>query len=146
MGIRLGSKYPDFPPPQLGPDLIKILLIGGLIAVGALAWLALATQALGAEVPLEAELHHTIPLPCGGALQLYDSDKNPGNGFEYQVVRAEDGRALAIIEFAPGNEDKFRGAIVMLPGREDQVFHDVPSLAAAYGHPCDMIRAAGVRT
>ena len=144
--MNADPQYPHFPPPQLGPDLIRVLLIGGLLVIGVLAWLVLASRALGAEVPLEAELHHTIPLSCGGTLQLYDSDKNPGNGFEYQVVRAEEGRALAIIEFAPGYVDKFLGAVIMLPGREDQVFHDVPSLAAVYAHPCDVIRAAGVRT
>lgn len=136
------TKHLDLTPPDpLHPFKVIFAVVLGMVAI-----LVMAAVALPAEVPSEATLLQTVPLPCeGGRFLLYDTDGMPGNGAEFIAVEA-DGRRVAILQFAPGDNGGFIAAVVRIPGHEEQVFASTEALAAKYNHPCEIVRAAGVRT
>ena len=117
------------------PAILLALLV--VVIVG-LAW--------GAEVPPNATLLQTVPLPCaGGQYQLYDTDGDPSNGAEFVTVEA-DGRRVAILQFSPGHNGGFVAAVVQIPSQPEQVFASAEALSARYSHPCEIVTASGART
>lgn len=120
--------------------LLRVILVAGAIAALAL----LANTAWGLEVPAGAIRLESHPLPCGGSTETYDTDGIPANGAEVHVLRTERGRILAIVRFGPGDDGRFLGAEVRLPGHPTRAFTTIPDLHASYqGDPCNLIRAAG---
>ena len=136
------AEYLDLRPP-VPPDPLKPFIIAALVCA---VVFALAAFAFSAEVPPEATLLRTIPLPCaGGQYQLYDTDNDPSNGAEIITVEAN-GRRVAILQFAAGHNGGLITAVVQIPGREEQVFTSTEALGAKWNHPCEIVQAAGVRT
>lgn len=103
-----------------------------------------ATLALAAEVPPEATLMLSQPLPgCKGTYNTYDTDGNPANGAEFHTLETEDGRVVLVAEFAPGDEGVFKGAVIQVPGLPEVHVEEVRELMTL--DPCDLITAAGTR-
>lgn len=121
-----------------------------LAALLALALTAAIVKVSGAEeslqLPADAQLLQEIPLPCGGILSMYDTDKDPSNGAEYVTIAGEDGKPLAIVEYSLGLDGEFQRAVVRLPGQGDVYFMQAAALSNIYPHPCDIVQAAGVKT
>ena len=137
-------KYLDLRRPVTSPpDPLKPFIIAAVVVT---LLLAVATFAFSADVPPEATLIQTVPLPCqGGLFLLYDTDRNVANGAEFIAIEA-DGRRVAILQFAPGDNGGFIAAVVQIPGYEEQVFTSTEALGAKWNHPCEIVRAAGART
>ena len=137
------TKYLDLTPPPRVPYSLKVIV--GILACFAVLLFAV-TFAFSAEVPLDATLLQTVPLPCvGGQVSLYDTDRDPSNGAEFVTVEA-DGRRVAILQFSPGHNGGFVAAVVQIPNQPEQVFASAGALSARYSHPCEIVQAAGVRT
>ena len=73
---------------------------------------------------------------CDGKMtyQFYDTDGDKTNGPEIVIYRRANGQVLAVMEFEPGAEGKFKRATV---GR--QTFNDVRTFAEAYPGPCALL-------
>ena len=136
------TKHLDLTPPDpLHPFKVIFAVVLGMVAI-----LVMAAVALPAEVPSEATLLRTIPLPCeGGQYRLYATDGDPSNGAEFVTVEA-DGRRVAILQFSPGHNGGFVAAVVQIPSQPEQVFASAEALSDRYSHPCEIVTASGART
>lgn len=123
--------------------LVSLLVMTAfsLIAVGILG-VMLATS----KVAAAPTLINSQPLPCGGALNYFDTDGDPSNGAEQLTVTVPDENApRAIILFGDGAEGKFKSAKVAIPGRPAENFTDFEKFQAAYPHPCVIVEAQVAR-
>ena len=136
------TKYLDLTPPRRPPTdprwALWISLLFGLLVVSVVA-------ALGAEVPPEATLMGTQPVPCG-LVKLYDTDRNLANGAEFHVLEGQDGTVAAIVEFAPGDHGEFRAAVIKKANGAEELVTNLGEFRMRAADTCKMIEEAGRKT
>lgn len=101
--------------------------------------IALVGYTLATAAPV---LLNSRPLPCGGAINYFDTDGDASNGAEQITVTVpEENAPRAVILFADGDAGAFKSAKVVLPGKLAETFTSYEKFIEAYPSPCQIVEA-----